>query len=446
MKRLTALLLCLLLCLCACTAPAVQTVSSAVESMSSSVVVSGSSSGVSDVSSAATGSSGTAKIIDTNILTEKKAHEILNDSDNFSQYCTQNGYVLSRVWGATDNIQPLTDWLNCYKQGIASEVVVLYWGWTIPLIIVFTSNGTQQYTITLYDNFGPSEQYRSSVITERSIDYTFGKDLGVEWEPITIRKPYDAEDLTPIQKYENTLETYTAANLKAEPFYAYVYDAKAKDYTKKASDTASIRTLRDFFTGIEESLAVKLDISRIVQDGDLIYINFEPDSAPAKGLTKEQEQAVLYSLSRTVMENQKGVLGVCFEIVGESYHSENFYFGQNWITLPPNAPALGKLSVAQAEKVARDKLIELAPTMPDQMGNMDIKNLKLTPEYAKYECGILCYVFTYYYNESYRSQDFYSYIVVDAETGTLFFDISMEDGSYMLIDDENEKQITPQTK
>ncbi|SDM94592.1 hypothetical protein [Acetanaerobacterium elongatum] len=438
MKRLTALFLCLLCFLCACTAPGVQTVSStesAVSSAANSKVLTAKDSGV---SSAAAEKSGSSKTINTKNLTEEMAKELLRDLEDYMVYRSKYGYVLSSVEGATANFQPLADWINCYKCGIPSEVVIFYRGRMDAYFYVLTSNGTAEYTITRYGNSSPTLQFKSSVITERTIDYIFGSDITQDEQmPFTIRKGYDFNEVYHVKRYENAVATFATANLKTEPFCCYIYDTNVKTYTKKHVDSKSITTIRDFFAPIEETLPFKLQIRRIVQDGDLVFISFARDCAPVKGLAKGQEQAVLYSLAKTVLENQKDVLGVCFEVEESLYQSDNFDCELCELCIPPQTSLPG-LSTQAANTVAKEGLSELLIIEQDA-DNTDVQ-ITIRLRGAEFINGVLCYVF-----DTFRNGIDHRKIGVEPASGGAIFvndPTSPREAEYLILRDNFEKQIT----
>ncbi len=438
MKRI-ALLTASLLIFCACAAPPAGLAPSSEGASSAGAIQAYSSSG-----SEASAQSGASQAIDTQVLTEAQAHEMLKDDRGPEQYSDQLNYVLSHKDGATSNITPLTDWVEHYQKGEPAEAAILYYGWTAPSIYVLTSNGTQEYTITEYTTFRPTAQYKSSVVTERQIDYTFGGDVDIKQMPLTVRKEYDTEKYSHEHRYENTAETYAPANLRSYIFGSCVYRPGSPGYILIPAEVPGNITLRDCFTDIEEYLAVKLDISRIVQDGDLVYINFEPGSMPTVGFSKPLEEAVLYSLACTVMKNHQGTLGVCFEINGEPYSSENLHFKSNSICLLPDAPTVGKLSAEEAGEIARKKLHAYYQSLYGSAAK-STEDYIFSPLYAEYVNGVLCYVLNYYDNkDAYKKGLDAGTIVLDADQGSLLFEVSMVDGSYVLVSDDNEKRILPQ--
>lgn len=434
MKRIALLIASMLIC-CACAAPAAELTPSSEGEPSIGTLQS-------DVSSSEVSvPPGTSQAIDTRTLTEAKAHEILKSQDWGEDY--EKYGLVSNIGNTFINFKSFQKWIDKYKTGNPGEVALITIRSPIPVIYVLTSNGTQQYTITCYTNHFPTTQFTSSIVTERAVDYTFGTDLDDDLSTFTVQKAYDKEKYSHEHRYKDNADTYSPAKLKAEPFYAYVYDAQTKSYLKRPAETGSIATIRDFFTGIEEALSTELKISRVVQDGELVYINFEPNSTPAKGMSKAEEETVLYSLARTVMENQQGVLGVCFEISGEPYSSENFYFKSNSICLPPNAP-VGKLSIEEASEIAKEKSNAYYQSLYD-FSVASTEDSIFSPRYAEYVNGVLCYVLSFYNDEeSYKQGMYNGAVALDAQAGALFFNVSMVDGSYILVSDDNEKRILPQ--
>ncbi|MFA9381525.1 MAG: hypothetical protein ACERKO_10755, partial [Acetanaerobacterium sp.] len=441
MKRVTIVLV-LLLALSACAPVATEVSSQGTQPLQESSVQPQSKTQLGPESEVA------STTIDTGILTEKKAHEILSDWENWKSYSKQYGYVLSSRNHYTENIKPLNKWMECYRTGKKCEAVILYYGSVINYIFVFTCNGTAEYTITQYTG-RDAIQFQSAMVTERVTDYTFGANINGKMWCIPIKKESVKRLHENAGRYDADTWQFPDVQSTGNMAEIYLYDADARDYTKRTVDASGIRSMLDYLCEIENSFGRPLFIDRCARTADgVIYMKFST-TLHERGFSKGAERAVLYSIARTVMENETDALGVCFESDGgmDFVPYDGLFDGTNEICIPPGAAPLGALTIERAQEIATERVAWLFEDQHPEYTGFDPDSMVLELYAAKYIEGVLCYLFHYYENEHNLSQGLYSgTFALDVETGSVFYSISGVDGAYILESDENETRIMPESE
>ncbi len=381
------------------------------------------------------------------VISEEEALEVLKDFHEMGDdYIQKSACVISHWNAASKNIQPLINWINCYREGVPARVEILYFGWTLPYICVFECDGSEQYTITEYSEYDGKRVYTSCMVTERVTDYTFGADIQQKGWPMTIKKEGVPDNRPTKDRYNLEITRYINAHPSKNEVTIYAYDSKLKDYSLLKAESSWSGHISGYVSQIENwvgrPLFYQLGVDR---ERGIVYINIT-QQLNTRNFTLETERAILYSLAKTIMENEPDYIGVCFETEWDGQvvsYDGGVHYGENEICMPPDAPPLGALSLKDAERKVKEH-IALVEKKYDPQTELDTDKMVVKLSAAKYVDGVLCYVYDYYGYEQDASDGAYLGVyAIDVETGKVCYMVSMVDGTYILERDENEKRILP---
>ena len=345
-----------------------------------------------------------------------------------------------RRW--SKNTQPLTEWIGCYQEGLPAQVEILYYGWTMPYIYVLECDGSEQYTITEYSNALGKNVFTSSMLTERAVDYTFGADITSKNWPIPIKKEGLAEERPREDRYDQTIVFKDdTAHVTKEELKVYLYNSDTKEYTIQGADISWLGNIASYSTVIENNFGRPLfALFGLDKQRGIIYLNIT-QTLNTRNFTKKTEQEILYSLARTMMENEPDYIGVCFEteVGGEVVpYDGGMYFGSNAICMPPEASPLGALSIDNATQRVKENISTWLSTNDTDIQVPTANDIEANLYAAKYIDGMLCYLFRYYENGAVLGG-----FAMDVDTGNVFYSISEVDGAFVLVWDEGQKRILP---
>ncbi len=378
------------------------------------------------------------------VMTEGRALEILGDQSKLETYSKQPNCVISHRDRWSKNTHPLTEWICCYREGLPAQVEILHYGWTMPCIYVLECDGSTQYTIAEYSNAFGKNVYSSSMLTERAVDYTFGADIsGKNW-PIPIKKEGLAEVGPREDRYDQTvLFKDGAAHVTKEELKVYLYNSDTKVYSIQGADISWSGNIQDYSAEIENSFGRPLfALFGLDKQRGIIYLNIT-QTLNTRNPTKKNERDILYSLARTMMENEPDYIGVCFEteVGGEVVpYDGGMYFGSNAICMPPEASPLGALLIDDATQRVKEHISTWLSEDDTGIQVLDPKDLEVELYAAKYIDGMLCYLFRYY-----ESGADLGGFALDVDTGNVYYSISTVDGAFVLVRDEGETRILPET-
>ncbi len=376
------------------------------------------------------------------VMTEDRALEILGDQSKLETYSQQPNCVISHRDRWSKNTQPLTEWIRCYREGLPAQVEILYDGWTMPCIYVLECDGSEQYTITEYSDALGKNVYTSSMLTERAVDYTFGADItGKNW-PIPIKKKGLADEKPSEDRYDQTVVFKDdVAHVTKEELKVYLYNSDTKKYTIQGADISWSGYKQNYSAEIENNFGRPLfALFGLDKQRGIIYLNIT-QTLNTRNFTKKTEREILYSLARTMMENEPDYIGVCFEteVGGEIVpYDGGMYFGSNAICMPPEASPLGALSIDDATQRVKEHISTWLSTNDTDIKVPTANDIEANLYAAKYIDGMLFYLFRYYENGA----DLGGF-AMDVDTGNVFYSISAVDGAFVLVWDEGQKRILP---
>lgn len=224
----------------------------------------------------------------------------------------------------------------------------------------------------------------------------------------------------------------------------YVYNTEKQNYTTSLSSRECYFPF-DYIVELEDIFGRPLFVVSLLPNSNkLMEVCFD-QVLITRRFSPQQEQAILYSITRTLLEYESDVDGVCFQMnsnAGYVPYCGSISFIENEMCVPPGTSPIGQLSFEQAQNIAEQKIADLsANELQDMKQAKYIVNL----HGARYINQTLCYIYEYCSKVN-TTESAKGLFALDTESGSKFFSWNEADGGFILVSDDNEKLTMPATK